>query len=282
MAMTQNLCALAQGARMCSRSTGRITQVPTCLFGSSRNANKAVTTHVTGLKGGCSGNNIQTYSRRFVNTARNVLRQSGGVGGGGGIASSQGGGGGGGAGGGGLWPTYLRLLERAPLFTKAWTAGLLNGLGDAVSQKFVEKNDDLDFKRLGIFTLLGSVLVGPGLHFWYSFIGRTVTATGTAGAVIRLALDQLLWAPVFISTFLASLLTLEGKGHEVKSKLKNDLKPTVIANWKLWVPAQFINFRLVPPHLQVAFSNVIAVGWNTYLSWASHHSPSTSSPVEPL
>ena len=40
------------------------------------------------------------------------------------------------------------------LFTKAWTAGLLNGLGDAVSQKFVEKNDDLDFKRLGIFTLL--------------------------------------------------------------------------------------------------------------------------------
>ncbi len=43
----------------------------------------------------------------------------------------------------------------------------------------------------------------------------------------------------------------QGKGHEVKSKLRNDLKPTVIANWKLWVPAQFINFRLVPPHLQV-------------------------------
>ena len=30
-----------------------------------------------------------------------------------------------------------------------------------------------------------------------------------AGALIRLGLDQLLWAPVFISTFLASLLTLE-------------------------------------------------------------------------
>ena len=44
---------------------------------------------------------------------------------------------------------------------------------------------------------------------------------------------------------------LQGKSHQVKSKLKNDLKPTVIANWKLWVPAQFVNFRLVPPHLQV-------------------------------
>ena len=44
---------------------------------------------------------------------------------------------------------------------------------------------------------------------------------------------------------------LQGKSHQVRSKLRNDLKPTVIANWKLWVPAQFINFRLVPPHLQV-------------------------------
>lgn len=48
----------------------------------------------------------------------------------------------------------LILTTLLQLFTKAWTAGLLNGLGDAVSQKFVENNYDLDFKRLGIFTLL--------------------------------------------------------------------------------------------------------------------------------
>lgn len=50
---------------------------------------------------------------------------------------------------------------------------------------------------------------------------------------------------------LHAMHTLQGKSHEVKNKLRNDLKPTVIANWKLWVPAQFINFRMVPPHLQV-------------------------------
>lgn len=237
-----------------------------------------------GVPRGGAGNSSDPLSTRHgSSTAKNILRQvSAGGGGGGGIAAGGGGGGGGGGdggSGGGIWATYLRLLDSSPLLTKAWTAGLLNGLGDAVSQKFVEKHDSFDWKRFGIFTLLGSALVGPGLHFWYGFIGRNVTATGTTGAVIRLALDQLLWAPVFISTFLASLLTLEGKSHQVKSKLKNDLKPTVIANWKLWVPAQFVNFRLVPPHLQVAFSNVVAVGWNTYLSWASHHSAASDSPV---
>lgn len=55
----------------------------------------------------------------------------------------------------------------------------------------------------------GFVLVGPALHFWYQTLGRVVTATGSAGAIQRLMMDQLLFAPFFLSTFLASLLTLE-------------------------------------------------------------------------
>ena len=35
------------------------------------------------------------------------------------------------------------------------------------------------------------------------------------------------------------------------AKLRQDLKPTLIANWKVWVPFQFINFRFVPQSMQV-------------------------------
>ena len=58
-----------------------------------------------------------TYSAgQLLHTARKMLTQAGGgAGGGGSIASGGGGGGGGSAGGGGLWPTYLRLLERSPV-----------------------------------------------------------------------------------------------------------------------------------------------------------------------
>lgn len=44
----------------------------------------------------------------------------------------------------------------------------------------------------------------------------------------------------------------------------------MVANWKLWVPFQFINFRFVPPQLQVAAANVCAVVWNVILSLLSH------------
>lgn len=40
------------------------------------------------------------------------------------------------------------------IFTKAWSAALLNALGDVLAQKIVDKNDTLDYKRLGIFTIL--------------------------------------------------------------------------------------------------------------------------------
>ena len=44
----------------------------------------------------------------------------------------------------------------------------------------------------------------------------------------------------------------------------------MLANWKLWVPFQFLNFRFVPPQLTVAAANVCAVVWNVILSLLSH------------
>jgi len=42
------------------------------------------------------------------------------------------------------------------VLTKAWSAALLNAIGDILAQKVVDKNDKLDMKRLGIFTFLVS------------------------------------------------------------------------------------------------------------------------------
>ena len=46
-------------------------------------------------------------------------------------------------------------------------------------------------------------------------------------------------------------MALEGKGAEAPARLRRDLPDIVRSNWLLWVPFQFINFRFVPPQLQV-------------------------------
>lgn len=226
-------------------------------------------------------------------TASSSSSVGGGSGGGKGIGGGNGGGGGGGGGGGaggsnsgssgdnsflsflsGLWPAYLSLLASQPLATKSATAAVLNAAGDASAQLLIEKKkglSELDWARLGRFALLGAALVGPALHWWYGTLSRVVTLQGTAGALTRLGLDQLAFGPVFIGSFLAALGLLEGKSvPQVKQRLRDDLPTTVCSNWILWVPANFVNFRFVPVPLQVAFSNFVALFWNTYVSFVSN------------
>lgn len=91
-----------------------------------------------------------------------------------------------------------------------------------------------------------------------------------SGALTRLAADQLLFAPLFVASFFSALLTLEGRPGDALAKVKADLPSAIKANWALWVPANFVNFRFVPPHLQVLFANAVALAWNTYLSIVSN------------
>ena len=89
-----------------------------------------------------------------------------------------------------------------------------------------------------MFTLLGLVLVGPTLHFWYISLSKLVSGSGAYSAGLRLLLDQFLFSPLFIGVFFASFLTLEGRASEILPKLQQDWFASVQANWKIWIPFQ--------------------------------------------
>jgi len=49
-------------------------------------------------------------------------------------------------------------------------------------------------------------------------------------------------------------------------RISNGYVPTLLRAWAVYIPTQFINFSLVPPHLRFVFVNVVSLFWNTYLS----------------
>ena len=64
---------------------------------------------------------------------------------------------------------YTRRLETHPLSTKSISSGFLVGLGDWITQIWIEKDANgksFDWKRLGTMTFLGTCLLGPTLHNW--------------------------------------------------------------------------------------------------------------------
>jgi hypothetical protein len=125
--------------------------------------------------------------------------------------------------------------------------------------------------------LLGGVLIGPSLHAWYGMLNRFIPDPSSRGALLRLAADQLIFAPTFIPLVLVSILGMEGKLSEFPQKLKDDYWNSLVANWKLWIPFNFVNFRFIPGNFQVLFANGVSIVWNCYISFIGYKPTSKGS-----
>uniref|UniRef100_A0A6U2CIL3 Uncharacterized protein n=1 Tax=Hemiselmis andersenii TaxID=464988 RepID=A0A6U2CIL3_HEMAN len=124
----------------------------------------------------------------------------------------------------------------------------------------------MDFVSIGKFGLVG-VLITPIIHVWMGVLNTVVLGTGLKAGAMRVAIDQTLFAPVLSSIVFSLLGLLEGKTpRQIFKLLRGTLKTAVIAGWKLWVPANLINFSFIPPQFQLLFANIVGVLWNIYLS----------------
>lgn len=214
------------------------------------------------------------------------------------IIGGGGSGGGGGRGGGEprkkatFFTWYVEKLESHPITTKCVTSGIISGSGDIIGQYIVHKHQQeeeqestlltkgdshredggdsftLDWKRTGRFAFLGFALIAPAVHNWYGLLLSSIPGQTTKSVLKRLFCDQILFAPLFLSTFMTSLMALEGKDlSNAPRVLERDLPSIIVSNWTLWIPAMFVNFKFVPLQWQVLCSNCVGLVWNIYLSW---------------
>ena len=193
---------------------------------------------------------FQRYTKRFFSTSSNTNGKNG-----------------------NLWEKYNYHLVENPIVTKSVTAGIIAFIADIVCQTYFpspedakKPNERMNWRRTLNFTFLNGVIVSPIMHYWYGFLSVRIVGTNLLAAVKRVAIDQSLFAPTIIPVFLGGSLLLDGKADQIVDKLKNDWVDTVLSNYKLWIPAQLINFSVVPPPFRVLWANFIGFFWNIYLS----------------
>jgi protein Mpv17 len=162
-----------------------------------------------------------------------------------------------------------------------------------------------DAGRTARFAALGTALVGPAVHSWYSLLAHRVPGGSACPSAVarRVVLDQLAFAPAFNAAWLSCLRLLEALApdrsggrpsgaaaaeaiRDLPRAVRDEVPGIVAANWALWVPAQAVNFAFVPLRFQVLYSNVVALAWNAHLSRRTSRagrlpspSPSPTAPV---
>jgi len=117
---------------------------------------------------------------------------------------------------------------------------------------------------------MGSLMVAPCTHFWYGLLNARLFPGPSTFATVskRVIVDQFGFAVLFQPSFMGILWFLEGR-KDIPEQLVHVVPTVLVANWSLWIPAISINFAVVPLKFQVWFGNVVALLWNTYLSYKS-------------
>ena len=186
-----------------------------------------------------------------------------------------------------VWSSYLSALESDPLLVKSVTAGVILGAADlsgqAIQQSLLAARDDgnsdsgektreggVDVARFARFAFFGFILQAPWNHFYYQLLDGALPPTEdpfTTTTGIKVLIDQFVQAPIFTVIIFAFLGLLEGKSiSDIKKRLDEDYADTMVANWKLWVPATAVNIAFCPPILRVLFLNVVFFFWSIFLS----------------
>lgn len=162
-----------------------------------------------------------------------------------------------------LWAGYLSSLEHAPLLTKCLTAGAIFPGADLVAQSLESgrgRGMDVDIARMGRWMAFGSLVQAPWNHYWYILLENFLPSSGnnplSSVTLCKLALDQGLQASIFTVIIFLVLGLMEGKTlGDIDLQLKKDYRSTMISNWKLWIPASFVNLAFVPLELRVLYTS---------------------------
>lgn len=88
----------------------------------------------------------------------------------------------------------------------------------------------------------------------------SIALTCSAKAIVsKIALDQVLMAPIGTCLFYIVTSVLQGETSQVPAKLKEKFIPTVIASYTLWPAAHAINFKFVPSSQRILYTNIVSV-----------------------
>ncbi|OBA16946.1 hypothetical protein METBIDRAFT_28455, partial [Metschnikowia bicuspidata var. bicuspidata NRRL YB-4993] len=141
---------------------------------------------------------------------------------------------------------------------------------ELLSDENVEQTYELSYFKFS--RLAGFMCWGFGMAFvqcwWYRFLQIYSKQPQFIEVLRKVLSDQFCFLPVSLFCFFTygTMVLESGTWDDARAKLRKLYLPTLVINYCVWFPVQFVNFLLVPRDFQVPFSSSISVLWNCFLS----------------
>ncbi|ODV87839.1 hypothetical protein CANARDRAFT_215735, partial [[Candida] arabinofermentans NRRL YB-2248] len=182
---------------------------------------------------------------------------------------------------------YVSFINRRPFLGNAISTALLFGSGDSLAQLLFPLNSNIstlsqfDPIRTIRGMIYGGIIFSPIGWKWYRFLQNRISFPIKLNAknnknhqqklldtIARVAVDQLIWAPIGVPLYFTAMTLMEGEGlNSIKKKLNDKYYETLITNWKVWPTFQLANFYFIPLDLRLFSVNFVSIFWNCYMSY---------------
>lgn len=166
-----------------------------------------------------------------------------------------------------LWGLYSMSLSLKPVYTKALSSLIGFVIGDILAQFLFIKRGYFSVASVVRMGAFGAIVHAPFGHFFYGFLERNFPGVNFSAVATKLAIDQILWAPVF-GTLLFSFvgITAGSSPNLIFRSIKNNLLKFVLTSWSIWPIAHVLNFKYVTPKHRLLYINAVQILFNICLS----------------
>lgn len=124
-----------------------------------------------------------------------------------------------------------------------------------------------DVKRFVTLSMFGFLYHGPSGHYFYNWLDKTIEGTDGKSIAMKVAFDQVIWAPLFMTVFFTYLGLVNGDSFAaIGEKIKTDLFKAVQGSWKVWPVVHAVNFKFISTKHRLVFINAVQVAFNMFLS----------------
>ncbi|KAI0548761.1 hypothetical protein F4679DRAFT_585165 [Xylaria curta] len=131
-----------------------------------------------------------------------------------------------------------------------------------------ERERKHNWARTARALFIGGSAAIPG-YVWFSFLSRSFNYSSTFVSIgVKVVVNQLTFTPLFNCYFFGAQALLSGDtAAEAWRRVYNTVPVSWINSCKIWPAVTAFSFAFIPFEYRNLFGGVIAVGWQTYLSF---------------
>ena len=180
-----------------------------------------------------------------------------------------------------LLARYEHASKVRPVVVQIATGSTVMALGDTLAQLAVERRKSLDVKRVAVSSLFSGLVISPALYRLMVGVDRMLPGQ-TAAIIAKKAFAHpticapllgpsfVVWSSVVEAVLGGERFSLQQTVNHTAARLRQDFVNIWGASYAFWLPANALNYGLVPPHLRIAFNTAAACIYNTFLTWIAH------------